>query len=1668
MKPVEDRVAVVGMGGLFPGAGDLDAFWSNVRAGVDGSSDPPPGRWSVPPNQVLDARPGAPDRVPTIRGYYLPPFAGDVTGMDLAAWPLADLDPVFHLALHIGNAAWRSAVTDCVDQARCGVVLGNIALPTEKTNAITLEVLGPQLGLFQPTTRTDRRNKYSTGLPAALVARGLGFGLGGHALDAACASSLYAIKLACDELLAGRADAMVAGGLVRPDSLYTQIGFAQLRALSPTGRCSPFDARADGLVVGEGGCAFVLKRLSDAVAHGDSIHGVIAGIGLSNDVEGNVLQPATEGQLRALLAAYRQAGWKPSDVQFVECHATGTPTGDAIEFESLRQLWQGDSGRAVLGGVKSTVGHLLTGAGAAALAKVLLAFRHGTLPPTANFERPSPKLGYDGGPFRILRRAEPWESTGPRRAAINGFGFGGINAHLLVEEWSGEPGAFATGLLLPPVANAPGTPEAVAVVGLSSRSGSPIESLTVPVARFRIPPRELEEMLPQQVLMLQVAAEALDDTRSKPADGLSTGVFVGISLDPNTTNYHLRWMAGELDEGLKDQVHPALTANRTMGSLGSIAASRVARFLGAGGPSFAVCDEEAGGLRALALAAEALRNGEIGRALVGAVEFATDPRYGGSVDGAAAVILKRLADAERDRDRVYAVVREVRAGETAQDRPGSGGAATGLLDFADVCRALNDERTTINGLPAYWIQNRENGPRRATIEAGNVGRYGVRVNVEEVPAGRCDLAAVAPAGQPDGLFTLTGGSPEELLAELTALREMADDTPGRTARRWWHSRRGRARGPRGLAFTAETATDLCQAIAVAEAYLRQRPDVPVADRIFYSPTPLGGGVAFVYPGSGNHFPDMGRELGLAFPHVLRRQMAENGRLRSQYHADRIWSVDSLDGLTPRDLLFAQVAFGTLVSDLLASFGVSPKAVVPYSLGESAGLFATRAWRDRDEMLRRLEESSLFASDLAGTCDAARAAWGIAGDQPVEWVTGVVGSSAEHVRRHIAAGARVYVQIINTADDCVIGGERRAVEEVARAVGAPFSEVRGVSIAHCAVVRPVRTAYRAFHVLPTHPPAGVRYYSGAWGRVYELNDQSAADAITGAALDTIDFPRLVNAAYGDGARIFVEIGPGASCTRMIGSILAGRPHAARAASVAGHDTVAVFLRLLAHLYAEGVAVDLSVLYGTEERPPPRTPGPTLTLPVGYRPKPVRHSRPAAVRPSPARPALTNRSNGHDPKPAPIAAWTVLPTVVLADTQTVTAQAHEAYLRFASALQGQFARAIVWQTAVLQSPHARGPSFAPVPHAPATTRGDGVPRSLGFEQCMEFARGLVANVLGPRFAEVDSFPTRVRLPDGPLQLVDRVVTIDGEPLSLTPGRLVTEHRVHEERWYLENYRAPGCISIEAGQADLFLSGFLGIDFKTRGLACYRLLDAAVTFHRELPKVGELIRYDIQIDHFFRQGDTHLFRFRFDGTINGEPLLTMRDGCAGFFTAAELAAGKGVVHTALDLAPVPGKRPDGWAPPVPLRDEALTGDRLDALRAGDLVAAFGAEFARARLQQPMRLPGGMLKLLHRVERIEPAGGRYGLGRIRCEADIHPGDWFLTCHFVDDQVMPGTLMYECCLHTLRVLLMRMGWVAGEREARFEPVPGVASRLRCRGQVIATTKKVTYEVALKEIGFRP
>ncbi|MBW2464019.1 MAG: type I polyketide synthase, partial [Deltaproteobacteria bacterium] len=252
-----EPIAIVGLGGVFPSSRTLSDFWSHVASGRDTAKDTPPDRWSFAPERALDPRRPAPDRVYSTRACLVddPGLLNGslIDGLDIDADFAAKLDVMVQLALRAGRDAWFDAHMDRVDRSRTGVILGNIALPTESTSLMADWVLGRRFDRKLFATRDSAPaaiNRFVTGLPAGILAKALGLGGGHYTLDAACASSLFALDLAAVELRAGRADAMLTGGLSRPDCLYTQMGFAQLTALSPTGRCSPFDQKGDGLVVG--------------------------------------------------------------------------------------------------------------------------------------------------------------------------------------------------------------------------------------------------------------------------------------------------------------------------------------------------------------------------------------------------------------------------------------------------------------------------------------------------------------------------------------------------------------------------------------------------------------------------------------------------------------------------------------------------------------------------------------------------------------------------------------------------------------------------------------------------------------------------------------------------------------------------------------------------------------------------------------------------------------------------------------------------------------------------------------------------------------------------------------------------------------------------------------------------------------------------------------------------------------------------------------------------------------------------------------------------------------------------------------------------------------------------------------------------------------------------
>ncbi len=1883
-------IAVVGMGCVFPGAENAGAYWRNILDVKSTVADAAASRWPAPVERVYGA-PGNPDRTYSRMACLVRDFQFHAQGFHLPPDFCIAMDPLHQWALEAARQALPESRARFVNPQRAGIYLAAIALPTMAANAVARDIMLQADPQKISRTARPRGCERVVGSPAALVAAALGLKGGSLTLDAACASSLYALKLACDELRHFRKDVMLAGGVNGADMLYTQIGFSQLMALSRSGRCAPFDASADGLVVGEGAGMVALKRLDDALRDGDTVYAVIRGIGLSNDMRGNLLAPESAGQLRAMRAAYVQAGWSPESVDYIECHGAGTPVGDSIELQSLRALWEERPNRphpCVLGSTKSMIGHLLTAAGAAGMIRTLLAMQNRTLPPTANFKSPPPNSPLGDGLFRIAIEAAEWipRDRGRLRAAVSAFGFGGINAHVLLESWSVESEKPQAGALNVSSASSEEPPERIAIVGMdlhvgglkclgefeqavfqgrpmftdlpqqrfrspqgtaqifgsASFKGAFVEDVLLEVGEFQIPPGEIPDILPQQLLMLKTAAGAMRDAGlplREPRERM--GAVIGIAFDYASTNFHLRWNLADwaaqvfpgaspdqLDSWLAentDRCGPPLTASRTLGALGGIVASRIAREFRFGGPSFVVSAEEASGMRAVEIGARLLQERQLDAVLVGSVDLHCDERNLSTLqdklplspagvlrpfdqaadgtlpgEGAAALVLKRYSDACADGDRIYAVIDGIGAAggdasasahfspetykrslaaafaerridpQTAGlvEAHGSGIAEqddveaevlNGLFtDPADPCepriavgvaKAIAGHTGAASGLvstvkaalclhhrmlapavnfksprsphlqsgflyfphqPAYWAHDRIAGPRTACCAAVTIDGNCMHLVLREPdterhrPGAGQPHAPSSPVGPlPCSLFILSGATKNDLIGRIDAMkRQIAEHRPSAGERqslyglaREWHRNQPERQGAMRIAVVSESAADLNGYLSEAARAVKGDLAISPGRRggICYRPSQSisEGELAFVFPGSGNHYVGMGRRLGAFWPDVLREMDAATDRLEAQmlprwYDPRRHdfrpgWETETYRALVsdPLRTIFGQVLFGSQMALLLKKFGIRPHAAIGYSLGESAGLFGLGAWPDRGAMLERLEASDLFKTQLAGPCLAVRQAWQLFPEQPIDWKVAAVNRSAEQVDAVLPDLPYVRRLIVNTPAECVIGGLGEQVVAAIEKLACDAIYLDGVVAVHCDAALPVAADYKELHRFPASAPEGIRFYSCARGSAYALTSEAAADSILQQALGGFDFPRTIRQAYADGVRMFLEVGPHASCTRMIGQILQDQAHIAVPASVRGEDECLALLKCLGVLAASGVALDPSPLYRRDDRiaVPGRSSAPAIRVPTGG--PPIRFTPPRAASQEARQPAATHDlpsfARPESSEPGLSSAPAALTWMLEEFNRSVdaTAQAHQEFLKLSEQLSAQFGETLVEQDRLLRALAAlqdgRGHTVSdppagcvPAPHSerPAV--------AFDREQCLEFATGSVARVLGPAFAVVDTYKARVRLPDEPLMLVDRIVSVEGEPGSMGQGRVVTEHDVLPEAWYLDGGRAPVCIAVEAGQADLFLSGYLGIDHHVKGERTYRLLDAEIVFHRGLPRAGETIRYDIHIDKFVRQDATYLFFFRFEGHVGAEHLISMTDGCAGFFTEAEVAASGGILLTEKDRAP--GARIGGepFTPLLPQAEAQYGDQQIEALRRGDLGACFGSDFAGIELPANLRLPGGRMRLIQRIIEMEPHGGRFGLGRIRAEADIQPDDWFLICHFVDDMVMPGTLMYECCAHTLRVLLLRFGWVGGDPAAAYEPVPGVACRLKCRGPVTPATRHVHYEVEIKEIGYRP
>ena len=729
-----ENIAVVGIANLFPGSKSPEEFWQKLLEQQDCRSKATREQMGVDPDKYTGQK-GDTDKFYCVQGGYIRDFTFDAqsfisadsskdTGSDnkaLTADYLNHLDDLNKWALYVTQQAlkdagyWQEPTSASADKRserlnkaleKCGVILGNLSFPTKSSNHLFMPLYHQvvdnalkqalhkdfQLPHFSDDAAGRANvladNALVAGYPSALLAKAAGLGGAHFSLDAACASSCYSVKLACDYLHTGKADMMLAGAVSASDPLFVNMGFSIFQAYPANNVHAPFDQNSQGLFAGEGAGMMVLKRHSDAVRDGDKIHAIIKGGALSNDGKGEfVLSPNTKGQVLVYERAYANAEVNPSDVDYIECHATGTPKGDKVELTSMDTFFSryadDKKSKPLLGSVKSNLGHLLTAAGMPGMTKAIWALNEGKIPATINLHQPiSSKNGYLGAE-QMPTQNTPWPAAvkghlKPRTAGVSVFGFGGSNAHLVLQQASQQ---------LEPTTTSAKVREPLAIIGMDAHFGGAenlqqfkhlldtnkntfrelppkrwkgleknpalmqalqlskapiggyIENFDIDFLRFKIPPNEQDCLIPQQLMMMKVADNAAKDAKLK--EGSNVAVLVAMGLELELHQYRGRVnLTTQVEESLKQQgviltdeqretltniakdgVAQAAQLNQYTSFIGNIMASRISALWDFSGPAITLSAEENSVYRCIELAENLFQTSDVEAIIIAAVDL---------------------------------------------------------------------------------------------------------------------------------------------------------------------------------------------------------------------------------------------------------------------------------------------------------------------------------------------------------------------------------------------------------------------------------------------------------------------------------------------------------------------------------------------------------------------------------------------------------------------------------------------------------------------------------------------------------------------------------------------------------------------------------------------------------------------------------------------------------------------------------------------------------------------------------------------------------------------------------------------------------------------------------------------------------------------------------------
>ncbi|NQZ82067.1 MAG: 3-hydroxyacyl-[acyl-carrier-protein] dehydratase FabA [Colwellia sp.] len=691
-----EDIAVVGIANLFPGSSAPEEFWQKMLNKEDCRSKATAEQMGVDPDKYYGKK-GEDDKFYCIQGGYIRDAQFDSSGFAVASSYLEQMDDLHQWSLTVTRDALKDAGYWQSDALKnCGVILGNLSFPTKSSNHLFMPIYNKvvdnslkqvlnndfQLSHFTEHKSVHPDNALVAGYPSALLAKAAKLGGANFSLDAACASSCYSVKLACDYLHTGKANMMLAGAVSGADPMFVNMGFSIFQAYPGNNIHAPFDKTSRGLFAGEGAGMMVLKRHSDAVRDGDTIHAIIKGGALTNDGKGEfVLSPNTKGQVLAYQRAYQDADVNPANVHYVECHATGTPKGDKVELTSMETFFKEYGNKPLLGSVKSNLGHLLTAAGMPGMTKAILSLKHGEIPATINLNQAmNSPTGYFAAE-QMPTETVPWPDTKgqAKTAGVSVFGFGGSNAHVVLQEPTqvlqskfveakqsqplaiiGMDAHFGSAKNLSefkslldnnqntfrelPTERWKGMETDSSVMAALQLSKAPrggyVEEFDIDFLRFKVPPNKQDCLIPQQLMMMSVADNAAKDAGLVEGSNVAVLVAMGIELELHQYRGRVN-LTTQIEDSLhqqgihltveqknqlttiaKDGVASAAQLNQYTSFIGNIMASRISSLWDFSGPAITVSAEENSVYRCVELADNLFRTSNVEAVIVASVDLA--------------------------------------------------------------------------------------------------------------------------------------------------------------------------------------------------------------------------------------------------------------------------------------------------------------------------------------------------------------------------------------------------------------------------------------------------------------------------------------------------------------------------------------------------------------------------------------------------------------------------------------------------------------------------------------------------------------------------------------------------------------------------------------------------------------------------------------------------------------------------------------------------------------------------------------------------------------------------------------------------------------------------------------------------------------------------------------